>query len=264
MATSKVVLTTSKIWILEDTLSSSEQEPTDQSLRCCVLKWRQGKLWVKVAEANQISHIPALQNAQWLENCLKHSLVDVVCLDPKLGVTAVEYWANACEKAGKRVYLRLRGRLGSPRSLQTQQTNKRVAWVGQGVDRVLAGVLLLLLSPILLGLWLLLRLSSSQPVFGSEWWVGAQGQLFRITQFRDGRDETNAAFFLFAHRWIKTLRLNQFLLLINVLNGEMQLVGWQFYSLRETIQNQDQFHDLCKPPGIIQGRFSLMKTNILG
>ncbi|WAL58376.1 heterocyst development glycosyltransferase HepC [Thermocoleostomius sinensis] len=248
MATSKVVLTTSKIWILEDTLSSSEQEPTDQSLRCCVLKWRQGKLWVKVAEADQISQIPALQNEQWLENCLKHSLVDVVCLDPQLGVTAVEYWANACEKAGKPVFLRLPG--CSRRSHQSEI----VVLLRQGLDSMIAVLLLLIFSPIILVIFLLLRSSSSKSVFDTQWRVGARGQLFRLILFREDREENSQGSQYYSNLiryWSSKLCLNGLLQLINVIQGKMQLVGRRPWKLQEAIQLcQHQSQLISEPPGI--------------
>jgi hypothetical protein len=253
MAASKVVLTISKIWLSEVPLSP-DQEMNDRPLRCCVLKWRQGKLWVKASEISQPSDLPALQNQQWLQNCLKHSPIDLVCLDPQLGVASLEYWANACEQAGKLVFLRLPGR-----SQQIHQS-KTTEWIGQQLDSALAVLLLLLFSPVFIGLFLLLRLTSADPVFCYEWRVGARGRLFQLITFAAAQaHQPNGSFSSLIRRWVTNLRLTGFPQLINVAQGKMRLIGRRPWNLQEAIHLPSQRpQPIGEQPGVIQDLFARM------
>lgn len=106
MKTSKILLTTSKILTLE-TKSPLERELRENSLSLCFLKWRQGQLWVSKAKQLGMPYLPSLENEQWFLDCLKHSPVERVCIDPELGEAGIKLWADACEQANKPVFLQV-------------------------------------------------------------------------------------------------------------------------------------------------------------
>jgi lipopolysaccharide/colanic/teichoic acid biosynthesis glycosyltransferase len=102
-------------------------------------------------------------------------------------------------------------------------------------DLVVAAAALLLLSPLLLGLAVLIRLDSPGPVFFRQERVGRHGRTFRIHKFRtmvvdapqrglaltvgaDPRITRSGA-------WLRRTRLDELPQLIDVLQGHMSLVG---------------------------------------
>ena len=100
-------------------------------------------------------------------------------------------------------------------------------------DLLAAGLGLLLLAPLLLGLALWIRLDSPGPVFFRQERVGRHGRLFRIHKFRTmvhgaaglpltvGADARITR----AGRWLRARRLDELPQLIDVLQGTMSLVG---------------------------------------
>ena len=115
--------------------------------------------------------------------------------------------------------------------------------VAKGVmDRAVAGVLLLLLWPLLLGTAALVRLSSQGPVVLAERRLGKCGALFNEYRFRchrtlptSSRVDVHSAIPVFQHddqgrftrvgRWLDRSFLNDLPLLVNVLKGQLSLVG---------------------------------------
>jgi exopolysaccharide biosynthesis polyprenyl glycosylphosphotransferase len=110
-------------------------------------------------------------------------------------------------------------------------------------DRVLAGLGLLLISPVFLGLMLLVRLSSPGPIFFRQERVGRDGRVFGCLKFRSMRppSESDAQFELEAGaapggvegvdrrtkigKIMRATSLDELPQLINVLKGDMSLVG---------------------------------------
>ena len=111
----------------------------------------------------------------------------------------------------------------------TQRVMKRA------LDIVLAGSLLILLSPILAAIALMIKCDSPGPVFFRQMRTGYRGQLFRIFKFRtmtvleDGPVVTQAS--KMDHRVtriggiLRRSSLDELPQLLNVLNGDMSLVG---------------------------------------
>jgi len=109
------------------------------------------------------------------------------------------------------------------------KTGKRV------FDAVAAALGLLLLSPLLLVLALLVKLTSPGPVFYRQQRAGRHGKLFRIAKFRsmfDGSDQTGPTLTSAGDRRVtpvgrvlRRLKLDELPQLWNVLTGEMSLVG---------------------------------------
>jgi exopolysaccharide biosynthesis polyprenyl glycosylphosphotransferase len=114
------------------------------------------------------------------------------------------------------------------------------------VDRVGAFVLLMLFSPVLLGLALWIRLGSRGPVLFRQVRVGRDGGQFRIFKFRSmyvdaeqrlaelrHLNENDGVLFKIrndprvtpAGRWLRKLSLDELPQLINVVKGDMSLVG---------------------------------------
>ncbi|TLF45471.1 sugar transferase [Halomonas urmiana] len=101
------------------------------------------------------------------------------------------------------------------------------------MDILVAGMLLLLLSPVLLGVALLVRLKLGSPVFFTQQRPGRHGQPFRMVKFRtmlDTRDAqgqplpSDQRHTPFGKR-LRATSLDELPELWNVLKGDMSLVG---------------------------------------
>lgn len=250
------------------------EQKRSTSLLPCTLKWRKGNLWVKRAEDSQSFVLPALESEQWLSNCLKKSPVQQVCIDPSLGEPGLKIWANACQQAGKRVFLRIPSHQIDKSSLGW--TIKRV------MDWSVALLLVLLLSPLLLAIAWLVRRSSPGPIFFRQWRVGKRGQLFQIVKFRtmvadaEQRHHEVMATQTGLHkreddprvtpvgRWLRKYSLDELPQLFNVLRGEMSLVGprpWALYdALRLGEASPQRLNALPGMTGAwqVQGRSKLL------
>ena len=103
------------------------------------------------------------------------------------------------------------------------------------VDVVMAGLGLACLSPLFLGIAVLIRVSSPGPVFHRAARVGKDGKIFRLYKFRSmvvnaakvGPGITCAGDPRVTPlgRWLRRLKLDELPQLINVLCGEMSFVG---------------------------------------
>jgi lipopolysaccharide/colanic/teichoic acid biosynthesis glycosyltransferase len=221
-----------------DPLTSS---PTSQP----TLIWRQSQLIVKPS-GSEAATLVGLQNPESLVECLHRSAVELVRLDPILDQAELELWANACDQAGKPVYLHL------PAAIVLPRTRTPLSWQFKRVcDWIAAALLLLILFPVLLVIGLLVRLTSPGPILFRQWRVGARGRLFQIYKFRSmhvGSEQLHQT--LMANqqdkyklqndqrvtplgRWLRKYRLDELPQLLNVLQGEMSLVGprpWALYN----------------------------------
>lgn len=158
----------------------------NNSLSACALKWRMGKLLVKpVAEVEQVN-LPAVHSKERLVECLKHSSVNLVCIDPKLGGREVLFWADACEQAGKSIYLKL------PANQKSKgQSNWFIGFFDYSCNLIFASLLMILLSPVMMLLAFFITNSSNQ-VFVREWRIDKRGRLFRIIKFNTKALKTNS------------------------------------------------------------------------
>lgn len=94
---------------------------------------------------------------------------------------------------------------------------------------------LLILSPLLLGIALWIRLDSRQPALFRQVRVGLGGQEFRIYKFRTMRAEAERAGpqltvgvdprITRSGRFLRKYKIDEFLQLINVVRGDMSIVG---------------------------------------
>jgi lipopolysaccharide/colanic/teichoic acid biosynthesis glycosyltransferase len=138
-------------------------------------------------------------------------------------------------------------------STEITRTNRRLpatkpvgrGWqfgVKHGVDRGVALIALLVLAPLLLVIALAVRLSSRGPVLFRQRRVGRDCRTFDLYKFRSMRDEPTGNAFELAHgvapggvegvdrrtrvgRWLRASSLDELPQLLNVLRGEMSLIG---------------------------------------
>jgi sugar transferase EpsL len=100
-------------------------------------------------------------------------------------------------------------------------------------DLLLSGLLLLLLSPLLLILTLLVLLTLGTPVFFTQPRPGYKGKIFRLVKFRtmrdaidtDGNPLPDAQRLTKLGRFMRSFSLDELPELMNVLKGDMGLVG---------------------------------------
>lgn len=204
----------------------------------CSLKWRNRVLWVRARRGGNLLPLPALENERWLIDCLSHSRVREVCLDPALGEETIAFWANACRRAGKTAILRVSA--GVPPSGR----DPAAWWVKRVLDRVAAAFLLLVFSPILLALAYFTRTTSPGPLLFRQWRVGENGRLFQVFQFRSmvadaekpSRPGTGDPLATRPGGWTRRYNLDELPQLVNVLRGELSLVGPRPLALPEALR----------------------------
>lgn len=223
------------------TVTQLQQDPSTY----CTVQWRRGLLLVKPFGKVKQPYLTSLDEHETLVKCLKHSPVSKVRIDPKLGEAKVRLWADACEQAMKPIYLQIPSRAselnGSPLAL----LKRLMEWI-------VALIFLVTLSPVILGLILLMRLNSSEAIFSREWHVGVRGKLFRVVKFRTQVGITPL------DRWMENLPQ-----LLNVLRGEMSLIGSHCFSLEDAIKlNLQQQKQLNKLPGMISSS-EVVTTDLL-
>lgn len=103
----------------------------------------------------------------------------------------------------------------------------------RGLDATLAAALLLALSPLLLGIAALVRLSLGSPVLFRQKRPGRGGRPFTMLKFRtmrdavdaEGRPLPDAERLAPLGRWLRATSVDELPELLNVLRGDMSLVG---------------------------------------
>jgi lipopolysaccharide/colanic/teichoic acid biosynthesis glycosyltransferase len=255
---STILLKTTKVFVLQ-ALSSS---PESHEGNFCSLRWKCGVLWVRGAKNH--NNLAALQNLQWLKKCLKNSSANLVCIDLNLGETEIKFWADSCKQAKKEIFVRFDS---VSRKLEIQPT---LSWIIKHIsDRVIAFLLLLLLSPIFLVIIVLLHLKSQNYIFSRDWKIGKGGRLFQSLRFHlmsedkiQVHSETGNHRALIIQktssriepldRWMKKYGLDKLPQLINVLWGEMSIVGPRALTLYDAIKinSRHRYYLYCLP-GII-------------
>lgn len=154
------------------------------------------------------------------------------------------------------------------------------------LDRLVAFVALLLLSPLLLGVGLAIRLTSPGPAFFRQLRLGRGGKPFTIYKFRTMYDGADARFLELVEkqgvankggmfvkdkqdprvtplgRWLRRLSLDELPQMLNVLRGDMSLVGPRPLPVEVIQDGEDVRRRLLVRPGItglwqISGRSDL-------
>ncbi|MBW4469054.1 MAG: sugar transferase [Stenomitos rutilans HA7619-LM2] len=221
------------------------------------LTWRQKQLLLTLTPQPTTPPLTALDSEQLLAECLERSPIHLVKLAPEIGEASLAMWADACAKTNKAAYLSV----PSTASLPKKQSRLKW-WLKRIVDWSVAVLLMLVIGPLMLGLSGLMLLQSPGPIFFSQWRVGERGKLFRILKFRTM--VTGAELYhhqVMGHqvglhkceddprvtpigRWMRKYSLDELPQIINVLRGEMSLVGprpWALYDavrLSPTVQQR--------------------------
>lgn len=210
-------------------------------------------------------YLPTLENEQWLVECLKHSPVRLIRIEPDLGEARLKFWLQACEQANKAIFLHL----SAAHKLPSKRC-PRSRWFKRLIDWIAAALLLLLLSPVMLGLVCLMRVQSpSWQIFFREWCVGERGKLFRLFKFRTmvmnaqtleqevmgnqktlhDRDDLSITPL---GRWMRKNSLDKLPQLFNVLRGEMSLVGRHPWTLYDAVRLSPEARvELKALPGLV-------------
>ncbi len=197
--------------------SSVEQQHSNNYLPHCILKWRQGLLFVSLGQQTKQPYISAFETEQQLVECLKQSPVRLVCLHPTLGEATLKLWADACEQANKPVFLRrtIQQKTFQKQSLLSPQPK-------QWRDSIVAFLLILLFSPIMVVAAISIYLNSPKPIFPKQWYIGTGGKFFRLLKFRTtlANDDARTKPLI---RWMCQYNLDKLPQLFNVLRGEISL-----------------------------------------
>ena len=211
-----------------------------------------GHLLVKPITEVEGANLPAVHDKGWLVECLKHSSVNLVRIDPKLGEEEVKFWADACQEAGKPIFLEVPA---------IQEKSRKFSWLfaslEQLINLIFASVLIFLLSPLMLTLACLIAFKSPTQIVSHEWHIGKRGKLFQAIKFNTKLIELDK--FLNHHNSKEPSTVFTFLSLLdyvfgylpqlfNVLCGDMTLietVPYRFFSLLVTsFREQKQLNKL--------------------
>ncbi len=219
----------SKIPNLLPTYALATTQQPDYKLICWTLKWKKKQLLVKARKPRTYQIGLEVEDEQWLQECLQKSPVKIVQIDPAVGVTNLRIWAKAGKYAKKPIFLRA----GTAQKLDAlypwRWRLKRIC------DFIAAALLLAILSPVILGLiaWQWAK-SPQSPIFIRQWRVGQRGQLFQLLKLN---------FLAAPYSYLQNLPQ-----LLNVLRGEMSIVGARPWTLNEAIYLQPEH--LNALPGI--------------
>lgn len=240
------------------------------------LQWRQKQLLVKRTQKATKPHLPPLECAEWLSECLQRSPIQLVKLAADFTEPELEFWANACAKAGKAAFLQVPNTSKLPKKQQQFKW-----WVKRLFDWSAALLLLGLLAPIMLLIAGLIWLQSPGPIFFSQWRVGERGRLFRLLKFRTmvvGAERLHHQVMGYQPglhkcendpritpigRWLRKFSLDELPQLINVLRGEMSLVGPRPWALFDALRLSPHVrHRLSGLPGITGTWQVLARSNL--
>lgn len=242
-----------------------------------ILVWRQKQLIVLRSLNQPQSYSPS--DEAWLLERLKHSPIQLVRVDADLGEAGLKFWADLCEKAGKTLYLRL------PTASQLPHKRISLLWRCKRVlDWSVASLLVLALSPAMLTIVLLMQIYTPGPILFRQWRVGQRGKLFRVLKFRTmvvdaekihhkvmaGQSQTSL------HKreddpritplgkWMRKYSVDELPQLLNVIRGEMSLVGPRPWALYDAVRVRPDLQErLNALPGItgawqVEGRSTVL------
>ncbi|MBD2306396.1 sugar transferase [Chroococcidiopsis sp. FACHB-1243] len=228
------------------------------------VKLRQGQLLVKLASSQDRSSLLSSRDRQFLTEWLQYCPARLVRIDPALGAIAIQLWADVCKQTEKVTFLRI-----PPAQGLRKHQYRFNWWVKRIVERIIAIVLLVTLSPVFLGLSLLIYFDSPGRIFSYQWCVGERGKLFQMIKFRttapnlttqhhqttDDRQDPDKCNDLHVTRlgcWMRKYSLNKLPQLLNVVRGDMSFVGSSAYGLNDAIRlAPDSQRQLNALPGII-------------
>jgi lipopolysaccharide/colanic/teichoic acid biosynthesis glycosyltransferase len=203
------------------------------------------QLWI-VKRATQLSNLDSIHTYDLAElKCISPYLI---ALDARLSPSDLTLWIDTCQDRGQEIVMSI------PVHDRLPCDRVPIAWqVKRFIDLIAATVLLTTLSPFLLGLAIVVALDSPGPILFKQWRVGKSGTFFQIYKFRSMQVEAEQRHQeLFENQqglhklendprmtrcgsWLRKYSLDELPQLINVLKGEMSLVGprpWALYDAR--------------------------------
>ncbi|MBV6621575.1 MAG: sugar transferase [Rivularia sp. (in: Bacteria)] len=236
--------------------SCSVAEPNSSTY--CTLQWRRNQLLVKAVGTVKQPHMPLLDNYETLRECLEHSSVKLVRIDPKLGEEKVKLWANAATSASKAIYLRI-GAVS-----KSKYSSDSLWWLKRASEWAIANVILLSISPLMLLLAILMKIETQASLFERSWYVGERGRLFQLIKFRTTVKATEQKTTQLGN-WMLKYGLNNLPQLLNVIRGEMGLFGSRCWTLEDAVkltpETQKQLSNL---PGMMNSwEVETEESNIL-
>ncbi len=267
MTRTTFLVTTTRISLIH-ILSPFEQISTNNVEAICSLKWKLSKLLVS-HELHQKIHLAPIENISWLINCLSHSSTQRVCVDLELGNEMLYLWANACKKSKKNLFIRVPSNPNLPQILYP------LKWALKGfIDRITALSLIIVISPVLIFFAFLILLTSSGSLVSLQWCITQRGRLFQIIRFRTTIKEKESKYFQnsdFSREhltllnnpqrtrlgyWMHKYRLDLLPQLINVVRGDMSIVGPKALNLYEATSIKTESRSCLRILPGISGSFT--------
>lgn len=233
--------------LLPTVKNSSSVSDSGSSESYCTLQWRRNQLLVKPIGSVKQPYMPLLDTYESLTECLQHSSVNLVRIDPKLGEEKVKLWADAAARASKPIYLRI-----DTDGKQSKPNGYFLSSIKRFCERAIATVALLIVSPLMLLLAALTKIYAQAPLFERSWHVGERGRLFKLIKFRTTsvfqKDEETTQL----GNWMRKYGLNNLPQLLNVIRGEMGLFGSRCWTLEDAVKlTPASVRQLNNLPGIM-------------
>lgn len=203
------------------------QQSENISSLSCTLKWRRGKLLVKSSGKLPHPYLASLENQKSLIECLKHSPITLVSIDPKIGDSLLRLWADACQKANKPIFMSIPSYQKLPK-----KSNEFLRFLSRIIDWNLALFLLIFMIPILMGGLIIMQIYRAKILLNYEWYVGTNGQLFQAIKFRSKFKDNNRNFPSGLCKYFLDISSN----LLNVLQGKFCLINNRCLSLEDAVK----------------------------
>lgn len=222
------------------------------------VKLRRGRLRVQYTDNPWEMHLLSGRDRNFLGEWLQVCPAGSIYLDPRIGASTIEMWSELALKYGKKSFLTIE------RTRQLPQYKYPRQWlVKRCLDWLVAGGLLLLLSPLWLILMLWLRNSNHRQIITREWSVGGNGKIFPAYKFNlepngelDLELPENRGFRLRIERWLHHLGIHRLPLLLNVLRGDISLLG---RNPRQVVDVLAMPHSERRYLNIVPGIFGIYK-----
>jgi lipopolysaccharide/colanic/teichoic acid biosynthesis glycosyltransferase len=244
---------------LAQSLLSPELKELNTERNICFLRWKYRILWVS-DKNNCMNYLITTESSHQLSKRLEHSFVHLVCISLNLGENEIGFWADSCKKAKKPIFVRLSSR---QKKIKINRPLSQVFKII--IDKIIAAGFLLLFSPFILMIIFLIKFLSKDLLLSKEWRIGKRGKLFQVVQCPksekieiqyyyhknpNGNTQENKKNIL--DLWIQKSSLDKFFQLINVLKGEMSIVGPRALTFNEAIQMNTKYKtNFSVLPGII-------------
>jgi lipopolysaccharide/colanic/teichoic acid biosynthesis glycosyltransferase len=182
---------------------------------------------VKASEKLPQPHLAALENEESLIECLKHSPVSLVSIDPKIGDSLLKVWANACQKSNKPIFMNISSHQKLPK-----KGNQIFRTLQIIIDWTWALILLLFMSPVILGGLITIQLYPPKLLFDYEWYMEEQGQLFQTIKFSSKAKQEMTKFSII----LGTFFLNNLSNGLNLFQGKFCLLNNRCLSLEDAVK----------------------------